>query len=70
MPTWSVVFERTATGWSVYVPALPGLAVTAATRDEAEQLIREGIPFHLEGLAEEGLTIPDPSSVQVQTIAV
>jgi predicted RNase H-like HicB family nuclease len=70
MPTWSVVFERTATGWSAYVPALPGLAVTAADRDQAEQLIRQGIHFHLEGLAEEGLPIPDPDSVEVQAIAV
>ena len=68
--TWSVVYERTATGWSAYVPALPGLAATGATRSEVEQLIREGIPFHLEGLAEDGLPIPDPSSVEVQAIAV
>jgi predicted RNase H-like HicB family nuclease len=66
MPTWRVVFERTATGWSAYVPALAGLA---ATRDEAEQLIPEGMPFHLQGLAEEGMPLPDPSSVEVQTIA-
>jgi predicted RNase H-like HicB family nuclease len=64
MTTWSVVSERTATGWSAYVPALPGLAVTTATRDEAEQLLSEGILFHLEGLAEEGLPIPDPNSVE------
>jgi predicted RNase H-like HicB family nuclease len=68
--TWSVVYERTATGWSAYVPALPGLAVTGSTRAEVEQLIREGIPFHLEGLVEEGLPIPDPTSVEVQAIAV
>jgi len=68
--TWSVVYERTATGWSAYVPALPGLGVTGETRAEVEQLIREGIPFHLEGLAEDGLPIPDPTSVEVQAIAV
>jgi predicted RNase H-like HicB family nuclease len=67
---WGVVYERTATGWSVFVPALPGLVVTGATREVAEQLIREGIPFHIEGLAEEGLPIPDPNCVEVQTIAV
>jgi predicted RNase H-like HicB family nuclease len=67
---WGVVYERTATGWSAYVPALPGLVVTAATREEAEHLIREGIPFHLEGLAAEGMPIPDPNSVEVQAIAV
>jgi len=68
--TWSVVYERTTTGWSAYVPALPGLGVTSATRAEVEQLIREGIPFHLDGLAEDGLPIPDPTSVEVQAIAV
>jgi predicted RNase H-like HicB family nuclease len=68
--TWSVVYERTATGWSAYVPALPGLGVTSATRAEVEQLIRDGIPFHLEGLAEDGLPIPDPTSVEVQAVAV
>ena len=70
MTTWSVVYERTSTGWSAYVPALPGLGVAGETRVEVEQLIREGIPFHLEGLAEEGLPIPDPASVDVAAVAV
>ena len=68
--TWSVVYERTSTGWSAYVPALPGLGVAGSTRAEVEALIREGIPFHLEGLAAEGLPIPDPTSVEVQAIAI
>lgn len=70
MTTWSVVYERTSTGWSAYVPALPGLGVAGETRAEVEELIREGIPFHLEGLAEEGLPIPDPGSVDVAAVAV
>ena len=70
MSTWSVVYERTSTGWSAYVPALPGLGVAGETRSEVEELIREGIPFHLEGLAEEGLPIPDPGSVDVAAVAV
>ena len=70
MTTWAVVYERTSTGWSAYVPALPGLGVAGSTRAEVEQLIREGIPFHLEGLAEEGLPVPDPSTIEVDAIAV
>jgi predicted RNA binding protein YcfA (HicA-like mRNA interferase family)/predicted RNase H-like HicB family nuclease len=70
MTRWSVVYERTSTGWSAYVPALPGLGVAGATRAEVEQLIREGIPFHLAGLAEDGLPMPDPDSVEVESIAV
>jgi len=67
---WSVVYERTSTGWSAYVPALPGLGVAGETRAEVEQLIREGIPFHLEGLVEEGLPVPDAGSVDVAAVAV
>jgi predicted RNase H-like HicB family nuclease len=70
MTRWSVVYERTSNGWSAYVPALPGLGVAGATRAEVEQLIREGIPFHLAGLAEDGLPMPDPDSVEVESIAV
>lgn len=45
---YEIVYERSTTGWSAYVPALPGLIATGATRDEVERLIREGIPFHTE----------------------
>ena len=69
MKTWTAVYERTSTGWSGYVPALPGLIVTGGTRAEVARLIREGIPFHLEGLAEEGI-VPDPASVESEAIAV
>ena len=36
--------------------------VTGATVAETESLIREAIEFHLEGLKEDGLPIPPPSS--------
>jgi predicted RNase H-like HicB family nuclease len=68
--TWTVVYEHGPTSWGAYVPALPGLGVAGETRAEVEQLIREGIPFHLQGLIEEGLPIPDPNSIEVEVIAV
>jgi predicted RNase H-like HicB family nuclease len=68
--TWTVIYERGPTSWGAYVPALPGLGVVGKTRDEVEELIREGIVFHLEGLAEEGLPVPDPSSIEVDAVAV
>ena len=70
MATWVVIYEHGPTSWGAYVPALPGLGVAGETRAEVEQLIREGIAFHLEGLAKEGLPIPDPDSIEVETIAV
>ncbi len=65
MSTWSVVYERTDTGWSAYVPALVGVGVAGATRSETERLVAEAIALHLEGLAEDGLPAPLPDAVDV-----
>lgn len=70
MATWTVIYEHGPTSWGAYVPALPGLGVAGETRAEVEQLIREAISFHLEGLAEDGLPIPDPQSVEAEAVAV
>ncbi len=65
MTTWTVVYERTRTGWSAYVPALPGVGAAGASHEETEQLIGEAIAMHLEGLADDGLPIPAPESVDI-----
>ncbi len=65
MSTWTVVYEQTATGWSAYVPAIPGVGVAGATHEEAEQLVSEAITLHLEGLVADGLPIPEPGGVDV-----
>jgi predicted RNase H-like HicB family nuclease len=63
MREYLVIFERAADGgWGAYVPDLPGLGVVADTRDEADQLIREGIRLHIAGLREDGLPIPEPTT--------
>ena len=51
-----------ATGYGAYVPDLPGCIAAAETREEVEQLIREAVPFHLEGMAEVGEPIPPATS--------
>jgi predicted RNase H-like HicB family nuclease len=57
-----VIYEKSATGWGAYAPDLPGLGIAAATLDEAKELIREAIDFHLEGLREHGDEIPVPTA--------
>jgi predicted RNase H-like HicB family nuclease len=69
MTHYAVVFEKTSTGWSAYAPDLPGLGVAAESIEEAETLIREGIEFHIEGLREDGLPIPEPAA-RVKQIAI
>ena len=57
-----VVVERGTASWGAYVPDLPGCAVAAQSRDEAVELIRPAIELHLEGLREDGETLPEPHS--------
>jgi len=57
-----VVYEKSATGWAAYVPDLPGVIATGATKEETQQRIRDAIESHLEGLREDNLPIPEPSA--------
>jgi predicted RNase H-like HicB family nuclease len=60
--TYTVIFEKGPTSWGAYVPDLPGVISVGDSRDEVQQLIHEAIEFHLEGMREQGLSIPQPSS--------
>jgi predicted RNase H-like HicB family nuclease len=62
MHKYLVVFEKTPTGYSAYSPDLPGCVSTGRSRSDVEANMKEAIEFHLEGLKEEGWTIPEPSS--------
>jgi predicted RNase H-like HicB family nuclease len=59
---YAVVIERADSNYSAYVPDLPGCVATGSTIQEAEAEIREAIKFHIEGMKEDGLPIPAPSS--------
>ena len=60
--TYTVIYEQGPAAWGAYVPDLPGVIAVGDSRDEVERLIQEAIEFHLEGLREEGVSIPQPSS--------
>lgn len=66
---YAVVIEKAKGNYSAYVPDLPGCVAAAATKEETQQLIRGAIEFHLAGLREDGLPIPQPSS-QVEYVEV
>ena len=59
---YAIVIENAGPNYSAYAPDLPGCAATGATVEEVQREIREAIEFHLEGLREDGLPIPPPSS--------
>jgi predicted RNase H-like HicB family nuclease len=62
MTQYVVVYEKSETGWSAYVPDLPGVITTGRTKEETQHLIREAIEFHLEGLREDNLPVPTPTA--------
>jgi predicted RNase H-like HicB family nuclease len=69
MRDYAAVFEKTSTGWSAYCPDLPGLGVAGPTYEATEQLLREGIAFHIEGMIADGEPVPEPTT-RVALLAV
>ena len=57
-----VVIEQGPTSYGAYVPDLPGCIAVGETRDETIELIHEAIAFHLDGIKQEGRSIPQPHS--------
>ena len=58
MIKYLVIYEKTETGYSAYIPDLPGCVATGATKKQVEENIYEAMKFHLEGLREEGIPLP------------
>jgi len=62
MMQYMVVIEQGQTSWGAHVPDLPGCVAVGDTREEVLHLIREAITLHINGLREDGLPVPTPSS--------
>ena len=55
-----VVIEKGPSSFGAYVPDLPGCIAVGESRAEVAELIHEAIEFHLAGMKEDGLPIPEP----------
>jgi predicted RNase H-like HicB family nuclease len=62
MKKYAVVIEHGENNLSAYVPDLPGCITTGQTVEEIERNMREAIELHLDGLREDGETIPEPAT--------
>lgn len=58
MLKYLIIFEKTETGYSAYVPDLPGCIATGKTKAIAEKNILDAIRFHLDGMKEEKIKFP------------
>ena len=59
---YAVVIEKAEGNYSAHVSDLPGCVATGDTVADVEQEIRAAIRFHVEGLQEDGLPVPAPTS--------
>ncbi len=66
---YAVVYEKTATGCSAYVPDLPGCVAAGTTLEKTADLIRSGIELHLNAMREDGDAILEPTT-QVDYVAL
>ena len=63
MKRYAIVVERAESNYAGYVPDLPGCVATGPTVEATERLLREAIQIHVQGFREDGLPLPEPSSV-------
>lgn len=59
---YAIVIEKAASNYAAYVPDVPGCVAAGDTIEDVEREIREAIAFHLEGLREDGLPVPESTS--------
>ena len=59
---WVVIIEKTRTGFSAYVPDLPGCVAAGKTKAQVRRRIHEAAEIHLKSMIEDGDPIPQPTS--------
>lgn len=63
MKRYAIVVEKAESNYAAYVPDLPGCIATGATVEETERRLRGAIEVHVRGLREDGLPVPESSSL-------
>jgi predicted RNase H-like HicB family nuclease len=59
---YGYVMEKTKTGFSAYVPDLPGCVATGKTKEQVRRRLQEAVGIHLKSMMESGNAIPEPTS--------
>jgi predicted RNase H-like HicB family nuclease len=63
MKRYLIVIEKGEDNYSAYCPDLPGCVATGSTVEETEKNIYEAIEFHLEGMKEDKLILPESTAI-------
>jgi len=67
---FTVVFDKEEDGYTVTVPALPGLVTAGRTLEEARHMAVDAIRCHLESLLKDGEPIPVEQKVDMEKLEV
>lgn len=62
MARYLIVIEKTNKNYSAYSPDLDGCVAAGKTREETVKNMQEAIEFHLAGMEEDGLPLPEGSA--------
>jgi predicted RNase H-like HicB family nuclease len=63
MNKYTIIIEKTDTGYSAYVPDLPGCITVGDTVEQTRAYIKEAIELYLEQLRMDGKEIPKPTTI-------
>ena len=56
----AILHKDAASDYGVSFPDFPGCISAGSTFEEAKEMAREALPFHIEGMQADGLEIPEP----------
>ncbi len=68
--SFTVVFEKTDEGYTVTVPALPGIVTEGRDLDEARSMAGDAIRCHIESLIKDGEPVPSELEVGFEKLEV
>jgi predicted RNase H-like HicB family nuclease len=60
----ALIHKEPASNYGVSFPDFPGCVTAGATLDEARREAAEALALHIDGMIEDGETIPEPSSLE------
>ena len=61
MAKYTIIIEKGERNYSAYCPDLPGVVAAGGTEEETAELMKGAIEFHLEGLKEDKMPVPEPT---------
>jgi len=62
MKRYLVVVEKAPNNYGAYIPDVDGCVATGESVEETVRLLQEALVMHFELMAEDGETIPEPTS--------